>query len=288
VPNLELLVERDVVAVSRKRVGGGRAHDPRTDDADVHAPILLGSVRAMTWEPYRGSSVVGDVRVLRGERDLYAYLPTSHGSGRRFPLLVMHDGLNLFDEPLSNDGEWQVDETMEALAAEGLEAVVIGVPHGPDRGDEYAGAGAAAYLHYLADTVVPLARESFDVDPQRQATGLVGSSLGGAISLQGVYAERETFALAGVFSPAFWYGDGPLFDIVANEDPPAARVYMDVGTKEDEDEDISRKYADDFERMRDLLAERGVDLHAVLDEGGIHHETAWARRLPDALRFLLA
>jgi predicted alpha/beta superfamily hydrolase len=200
----------------------------------------------------------------------------------------MHDGLNLFDEPLSNNGEWQVDETMETLAAEGLEAVVIGVPHGPDRGDEYAGDGSAAYLRYLVDTVVPLARESFDVDPRRERTGLVGSSLGGAISLQGVYEQRDTFGLAGVFSPAFWYGDGKCFDLVANEEPPAARIYMDVGTKEDDDEAISRKYADDFERMRALLVERGVSLQAVLDEGGIHHETAWARRLPDALRFLLA
>jgi predicted alpha/beta superfamily hydrolase len=241
----------------------------------------------MTWERYDGSTVVGDVRVWRGERDLYAYLPPSHGSGRRFPLLVMHDGLNLFDEPLSNDGEWQVDETMETLAAEGLEAVVIGVPHGPARGGEYEGEGAAAYLRYLVDSVVPLARESFDVDPRREATGLAGSSLGGVISLHGVYAERETFGLAGVFSPAFFFDGGRLFDVVSNQEPPPARIYMDVGTSESDDEDTNRKYVDGFERMRTLLDERGVDLHAVVEEGGIHHETAWARRLPDALRFLL-
>jgi predicted alpha/beta superfamily hydrolase len=242
----------------------------------------------MTSEPYRGKTVVGDVRVWHGERDVYAYVPPSHGSGRRVPLLVMHDGLNLFDEPISNNGEWQVDETMEGLAADGIEAVVIGVPHGPDRGGEYAGDGAAAYLRYLVDTVVPLARDSFDLDERREATGLVGSSLGGVISLHGVYAERETFGLAGVFSPAFFFDGGRLFDIVTREEPPSARIYMDVGTNESDDDETNRKYVDGFNRMRTLLDERGVELHAVLDEGGIHHETAWAQRLPDALRFLLA
>ena len=241
----------------------------------------------MTWERYRGSTVTGDVRALRGERDLYAYLPPSHGGGKRFPLIVMHDGLNLFDEPLSNDGEWQVDETLEALAQEGFEAVVVGVPHGPDRGGEYAGAGAEAYLEYLAGTVVPLARASFDVDARREATGLAGSSLGGVISLHGLYARRDTFGFAGVFSPAFSYDGGRLFDLVAEEEAPPARVYMDVGTNESDDADTRRKYVDGFERMRALLEPR-VELHAVLDEGGIHHETAWARRLPGALRFLLA
>ena len=246
----------------------------------------------MTWEPYRGSTVVGDVRVLRGERDLYAYVPPSHGSGKRFPLLVMHDGLNLFDEPISNNGEWQVDETMEALAGEGLEAVVVGVPHGPDRSSEYEGRkGSAAYLRYLVETVIPLARDSFDVDTRREATGLVGSSLGGVISLHGLYAERETFGLAGVLSPAFWVNGGRLFDVVANDDPPAARIYMDVGTNESDDDETRRAYAGDFERMRALLEQRGFGdgtLLTVLDDGGVHHETAWARRLPAALRFLLS
>ena len=54
----------------------------------------------MDWEPFRGDTVVGDVRVLRGaaDRDLFAYLPPSHGAGARFPVVYMLDGQNLFDD----------------------------------------------------------------------------------------------------------------------------------------------------------------------------------------------
>jgi predicted alpha/beta superfamily hydrolase len=248
------------------------------------------SVGGVSWEPYRGTTVVGDVRVLRGERDLYAYLPPSHGSGARFPVVVMHDGLNLFDEPLSHAGEWQVDETMEVLAAEGVEAIVVGVPQRPDRRSEYAGASAETFLRFLVDTVLPQVREAFDTDGRRKATGLAGSSLGGAISLHGLYAHRDTFGFAGVFSPAFSFDEGRLFDLVRHEPPPAARIYMDVGGNEDSEPEIRERYVSDYERMCELLKDKGFeegDLRSVLDTDGIHHERAWARRLPDAMRFLL-
>ncbi len=255
----------------------------------------------MSWQPLPAAergTVVGDVRVLRAvaspqlgdRRDLYAYLPPAHGDGRRFGVLYMHDGLNLFDEATSNSGEWQVDETMETLAGEGIEAIVVGVPHGPDRRHEYAGEGAAAYLSFLADTVRPLVEESFDVDARRDARGIAGSSLGGVVSLHGLFAHPDVFGLAGVFSPAFWWNDDRLFDLVERTPAPPARIYLDVGDDEDPDESTRAAYVDGFERMTELLRSKGYDeasLVTLLDRGGTHHESVWARRLPTALRFLL-
>ena len=247
----------------------------------------------MAWKPFRGDTVVGDLRVLGDVQglDVYAYLPPSHGGGRRFPVVYMHDGQNLFDEASSNSGEWRVDETMEALAAEGLEAIVVGVTVDETRQQQYAGAGADAYLRFLVETVRPLVADAFDVDGRREATGIAGSSLGGVISLHALYAHRDVFAFAGVLSPAFWFNGDALFRVVEREDPPRARIYLDVGDDEgDGDEERRLAYVDGFERMRALLETKGLTgdrLRAVLDEGGIHHETAWARRLPDALRFLL-
>jgi predicted alpha/beta superfamily hydrolase len=247
----------------------------------------------MGWERYRAAAVVGDVRLFRGgSRHLFAYLPPSHGSGRRFPVVYMHDAQNLFDEATSESGEWRADETMEELALEGLEAIVVGIPHaGERRGKEYAGPDASAYLSFLADTVRQLVNESFDVDERREATGVVGSSLGGLISLQGVYEHRDVFSFAGVFSPAFWWNDDASFELVEREEPPDARIYLDVGGDEWNDgEDTRHAYVDGFERMSALLRRKGFDeraLKTVFDPGGVHHETAWSRRLPDALRFLL-
>lgn len=254
----------------------------------------------MAWEPLppeEGRTVVGDVRVLRDvespqlgdRRDLYAYLPPAHGDGRRFPILYMHDGLNLFDETTSNSGEWRVDETMEELAGEGIEAIVVGVPHGPDRGYEYAGEGAEGYLSFLVETVRPRVEESFDVDARREARGIAGSSLGGVISLHGLFVHPDVFGLAGVFSPAFWWNDDRLFDVVERTPPPPARIYMDVGGDEDPDEVTRASYVDGLERMTALLRSKGYDgtsLRTLLDHDGTHHESVWACRFPEALRFL--
>src|SRR5215468_4146769 len=67
---------------------------------------------------------------LGNRRDLYVYLPPSYDQGtRRYPVIYMHDGQNLFDRVISYAGEWGVDETMEALSQEGLEAIVVGIPN---------------------------------------------------------------------------------------------------------------------------------------------------------------
>ena len=252
------------------------------------------------WERYRGGTAVGDVRRLRdvkspqlgNRRDLLVYLPRTHGEGRALPVIYMQDGENVFDEATSNSGEWRVDETLEELAGEGVEAVVVAVPSaGAQRGHEYAGEGAEDYLAFLVDTVRPIICEDFDVDESRAATGIAGSSLGGLISLHGLYARPEVFGFAGVFSPAFWWNDDRLFDLVEAVPPPPARIYMDVGAQEGEDEWTRAAYIDGFERMEALLRSQGYDdddLLTVFDRGGIHHESAWARRLPDALRFLLS
>ncbi len=100
-----------------------------------------------SWLDYRTaragpeSTVVGDLRVLPdvacpalgGARDLLVHLPAGAlTSGRRYPVLYMHDGQNLFDAATSFVGEWQVDETLAVLASEGLEVIVVGIPHGGD------------------------------------------------------------------------------------------------------------------------------------------------------------
>jgi predicted alpha/beta superfamily hydrolase len=249
------------------------------------------------WEPFRGETVVGDVRVLRraADRDLYAYLPPSRGGRMQFPVVYMLDGQNLFDDATAHSGtEWRVDETMEELAREGIAAIVVGVPAAPgeERGHEYSGAKIDEHLSFLVDTVRPLVEEAFDVDPHRERRGIAGSSLGGVASLHAVYTRPETFGFAGLFSPAFWWtGDDRWFELVERNTKPDARVYIDVGDSEmPEDEQTRRRYVEGFERMTSLLRSRGFDngsLRAVLERGGAHHETDWARRLPDALRFLL-
>ena len=223
---------------------------------------------------------------LGNTRDLAVYLPPSHGEqGRTFPVVYMHDG--------QNAPKWRVEEAMDELSRERIEAIVVAIPvEKEDRRHEYAQEGARDYLAFIADTVRPIVEQEFAADERREARGLLGSSLGGVISLHGLYALPETFGFAGVMSPAFfWNGDDRWFRLVERNHSPSARIYLDVGDRELVDNDeLSRRYVEGFERMAELLRRRGFEdgsLRAVLEHGGVHHENDWARRLPDALRFVL-
>jgi predicted alpha/beta superfamily hydrolase len=248
---------------------------------------------------------------LHNRRRLYVYLPPSYAaSQRRYPVIYMHDGQNLFDQTLSFAGEWQVDETMELLSGEGFEAIVVGVPNmGTRRLDEYSpfrdrrlrqGGRGDWYVSFLADTVKPLVDRDFRTLAGREHTGVLGSSMGGLISLYAFFRRPEAFGLAGAMSPSLWFAQEALFPYVEHAPIHPGKIYLDIGTHEGIDPRLPQRsphkyvnrYAGAARRMRDLLAARGYAPGAALrydeEEQGAHNEAAWARRLPDALRWLLA
>ena len=253
----------------------------------------------ISYDEYRraGHTATGEVRVLRdlyspqldNRRDVLVYLPPTHAAGdRRFPVLYMQDGQNLFDRGTAFGGnEWQVDETLEALSAEGLAAIVVGLPHaGEARIPEYSpfpGFGQPrgdAYLAFLIDTVKPLVDATFRTRPERDHTGLAGSSMGGLISLYGFFRHPGVFGLVGSLSPSFWYTRGAIFDFVSAAPLVPGKIYLDNGTRENSAAGMER-----------LLVRKGYQLGRnllyVKEDCAHHTETAWARRLPNALRFLL-
>lgn len=252
---------------------------------------------------HEGHTVSGELRVLPGlaspelgnERDIVVYLPPSYGSGaRRYPVLYMHDGQNLFDAAASFSGEWGVDETLEAASRAGIEAIVVGIPNaGADRLDEYSpfvdarhGGGAGeAYLDFIVNTLKPRIDADLLTRPGREHTGIFGSSMGALISLYGFFRHPRTFGFVGAMSPAFWFAGGAIFRTVRAAPVPPGRIYIDVGT--DEGPGTVR----DARRMRTLLHARGYDadheLFYVEDRGADHSERAWRRRLGRSFEFLL-
>jgi len=253
----------------------------------------------ISYDQYRpaGHSAVGDMRVLPGlfspqlnnSRDVLVYLPPGHADpDRRFPVLYMHDGQNLFDGGTAFGGnEWHVDETMQTLSAEGLGAIVVGLPHaGEARVPEYSPfpgfmeARGEAYLAFVVETVKPLIDNTFQTRPEHAATGILGSSMGGLISLYAFFRYPEVFGLAGSLSPALWYTRGRIDDYIRQSPFIPGKLYLDNGSRENS-----------AARMAHLLEEKGYqpgrDLLYVVEEGARHTESAWARRLPAALRFLL-
>jgi predicted alpha/beta superfamily hydrolase len=262
-------------------------------------------------------TVVGKVKVLErvwspqlgNRRDLFVYLPPSYPDGRReWPILYAQDGQNLFDEFASFAGEWRMDETLEALAAEGLEAVVVGVANTPERMLEYSpfldrlgGGRGDLYLRFLLEIVKPLVEAEFRVARRREWTGILGSSMGGHLALYALFAAPWAFGLVGALSPSVLFARGALLDYVARKSWVPARIYLDVGTREGRTWParggvlaMLRRWpyptrVRELRRTLERLGYRpGVDLEYLEEVGGQHQESAWARRLPGALRFLLA
>jgi predicted alpha/beta superfamily hydrolase len=266
------------------------------------------------WSIYtegREHTVDGALRVahnvhspqLNNARDILIYLPPSyHHADRRYPVLYMHDGQNLFDAHTSFSGEWQADETMQRLSGDGIEAILVGIPSvGDERINEYnpypthrfKGAYGDAYVHFIMDTLKPMIDGDFRTLPDPPHTGIAGSSMGGLISLYAWLAYPWTFGLGAAMSPSLWVAPQAIEDHVRHAPFNEGRLYIDVGTRE-----LPRRYSqyrnsltESVSALRDRLHERGYSgpdrLKFVRDRGGEHNEQAWARRLPDALRFLL-
>lgn len=270
------------------------------------------------WQHYlnrkkaENHSVTGNVQVtkavyspqLNNQRDILVYLPPSyyHARARRYPVIYMHDGQNLFDNATSYAGEWGVDETMENLSGEGFPAIIVGIPNtGETRINEYNpfhnprfGQGRGdQYLSFIMDTLKPMIDEQFRTQPGRLHTGIMGSSMGGLISLYAFFKYPHIFGLAGAMSPALWVTGGKMSEFVRNSTFANGKIYLDAGTEESGRKNAQGQSAFllGVRSMNELLKQKGYiqgkNLLYVEDQGGRHSEQDWARRLPDALRFLL-
>jgi predicted alpha/beta superfamily hydrolase len=259
----------------------------------------------MTWHPYASETTVGTILIYQGlespqldnRRDLTVYLPPSYTrvANRRYPVIYMQDGQNLFDAALSFAGEWQADETMEALAEEGLEAIIVGVAnvgaariaeYSPFRDQRHGGGQGKAYLRFLIDTVKPLIDHDLRTLPGRAHTGIFGSSMGGLISLYGFFAYPAHFGFVGAMSPSLWFARGRSLTTIRRSPPILGQIYLDIGSAE------PARMVGLCDDLYALLLQKGYrptrELRYEIDAGAGHTEAAWARRLPDALRFLLA
>lgn len=268
--------------------------------------------------PNQHTSITGTMRVgrnvrspqLHNRRNILVYLPPSyHQSSKRYPVMYMHDGQNLFDNATSYAGEWGVDETMEKLSREeGLEAIVVGIPnigemrmeeYSPFKDEAHGGGLGNQYLAFIVNTLKPIIDRDFRTLPGKRYTGIMGSSMGALISLYAFFRYPDFFGFTGAMSPSFWVAKGTIFRYAEAAPFNSGKIYMDVGTRElgDSAEEmhmqrtLSRRYYATVRRMKRLLVKKGYrpvhDLLHIEEKWAVHSESSWARRLPDAMRFFL-
>jgi predicted alpha/beta superfamily hydrolase len=252
-------------------------------------------------------------------REAVVYLPEAYfiDSNRSFPVLYAHDAQNLFS-PYAPFGEWRLDEVIDTLTAEGViePHIVVGIDHTTDRTYDYTpraleldgevlGGGAFWYAELLVNQLKPYVDSQFRTRPEREHTTLMGSSLGGLVSLF-IYSQAyTTFGKVGAISASLWwnYSLNPAWRWLTTSTgerlPSPDRVWIDIGGAEASRTFLNRGGSGAYTRhyYQQLVGELSAhgmqwgsnqSLGYLEDPLAEHNEPAWALRAPHILRYLLS
>ncbi len=241
-------------------------------------------------------------RHLPDDRDVIVYLPPGYGDdpSRRYPVLYLQDGQNLFDSATAFLGvEWGLDEAAESLIERGEigPLIIVGIYNaGVRRVSEYTpvrdrrgrGGMARRYGRMIVEELKPFVDRRYRTCTGPADTGLGGSSLGGLVSLFLGLQYPEVFGKLAIMSPSVWWANRDILQRVRRlKRRPAAKIWLDIGTAEGSSPFAVQR---DAQELKDALVEKGwqlgVDLAFHIDEGAGHDEKAWGYRIQYALKFL--
>jgi enterochelin esterase-like enzyme len=263
-------------------------------------------------------------------RTVSIWLPADYGkSKRRYPVLYMHDGQNIFGASTAFGGQsWRVDLAMEARhrAVPGSDAIVVGVWNTSTRRQDFSPAGVEAamddklrartaeehggpalsdgYLRFLVEDLKPIIDRDYRTKPGKASTFIMGSSMGGLISLYGICEYPHVFGAAGCLS-THW----PLLSAAESYSKPDLetpamiqafatylkrklpkpgqnKIWMDHGTINLDSFYQPYQIAMD-EVFKELGWQEGKDFESRVYEGADHNEASWRVRLHEPLAFLM-
>jgi len=259
--------------------------------------------------------LVGDIRLhrqfysrhLEFERSVIVYLPPSYKTHpyKRYPVLYMHDGNNVFDPRTSFAGvSWEVNDTVEKLVKEEKleEVIVVGIYNTPARlyeytwtpmnldGEHMQGGHGKKYARFLVRELKQFIDKEYRTLTDRQNTAIMGSSLGGLINFYVGRHYSDVFGKIAIMSPSFWWGNGIAYKHAQNY-PQDLKIWMDIGIYEcgshqpKANEYILRQ----TRMMREALLKQGyqenINLRYFEDPHGHHNEYSWGKRLHRPLLF---
>ena len=239
-------------------------------------------------------------KFLAEARDIIVYVPSGYDDDldRKYPVLYLHDGQNLFDPKTAYipGQDWKADDTSEELIAQGAiePTIIVGIYNtGEHRTEEYTptsdpnhgGGNADLYGRMLVEEIKPFIDGKYRTLTDASNTGLGGSSLGGLVSLYLGLVYPDVFGKLAVISPSVWWDNKRILDLVKESVPkPRLCVWLDIGTEE------GVEAVSGARELRDALLsagwQQGCDLMYEEIKGGVHSESAWAERLGDVLKYL--
>lgn len=251
-------------------------------------------------------------------RAVDVWLPPSYAlaeaKARSYPVIYVHDGQNVFDPATSFIGvDWGIDETMTRLITERKipEAIVVAIWNTPKRLSEYMPQRAIeraaetdldamfkpvrqhplgdAYLKYLVTELKPAIDARYRTAPDRAHTSIMGSSMGGLISLAAICEYPEVFGRAACLSTAWTAAGGVTTRDLRNNlpDPKTHRIYFDFGAETKDGRYEPLQAAVDLQ-MKNAGYVSGSNWITKAFPGEEHSERAWRKRVHEPLEFILA
>lgn len=241
------------------------------------------------------------------ERKIRIWLPDGYNANnksKKYPVLYMFDGQNLFDGTTAYAGEWEIDESIGKMMDEGYGGtIVVGIDNGPERWDEYSpsifsikdenkgnfntpsGEKTGAFV---VETVKPYVDAHYNTLTDNQHTGVGGSSMGGIMTFFMAINYPEVFGYALPFSSSHWiYVDGHIENFinakVTGDVSRFSRLYLWNGSLETE----RLQYPG---IIKNALLAKGYNeakIKIVTTQGGGHNEASWLQAFPNAYRWLV-
>ena len=219
-------------------------------------------------------------------RDIIVWLPPFYflEPEKRYPVLYMHDGQNIFDPRTSAFGvDWQIDEAADSLIRKELieEIIIVGINNTPDRSSEYAENDTGfAYMNFIVDSLKPFIDKNYRTLSDRKYTATAGSSLAGLISFMLAWKHSEIFSMTACLSPALKIRRYNFVDNVSSStgEKKDIKIYIDNGDNQ-LDDSLQTGVNEMLNELKSKGFEQGRDLYFYKDINSEHSEKYWARRI---------
>ncbi len=222
------------------------------------------------------------------------YLPPNYNeTNKKYPVIYMHDGQNLFDDATSYIGEWGVDETLNTLFQNtGKGFIVVGIDNGgeariaeytPWSHEKYGGGKGELYIDFIVNTLKPMIDQNYRTKSVAKHTAIIGSSLGGLISYYGGLKYPEVFGKIGAISTSFWFSDKVNEFTTIHAKQSSTKLYLIVGGKEGEDMVAGQNIS------KQLLLKNGfkaTNLSTKIAPEGTHSEGFWKSEFESVVTWL--
>lgn len=254
------------------------------------------------WLPFRPSQLPQihlmseefEIPQLNKTRKVWALLPHDYDSStEHYPVLYLQDAQNLFNEN-AEFGNWQIDKKLAVMSDYGIgKIIIVAVEHGEsERIQEYnvgktlLGKGQGKqYIRFVTDTLKPFVDRTYRTKPEREFTGIGGSSMGGLVSIFSGLMYPEVFGKLMIFSPSLWVIPKIKLGFFDFFEPMDTRIYLYAGGDE------SETMVDHVTKFRKRLLKREslqgkMNVRLSINEHGKHNESYWSDEFPKAIEWL--